>query len=167
ALALQRMLADCPGGRPELEASLGGAELVLSQLASVLVQPQGSQAAATAFAAFDTDGSGNLEPGEQVRALRAIDPEILDEEVRLLLAYLSCAADSDHDGRLSAEELRRALAVWVPGPPAAALQQVQAQYLSGQLNAFEAVQQAVDMQPGLLPSLFLQLSAPPPPQPPA
>ncbi|KAJ9523646.1 hypothetical protein QJQ45_019920, partial [Haematococcus lacustris] len=147
----------------ELEASLGGAELVLSQLASVLVQPQGSQAAAAAFAAFDTDGSGHLEPGEQVRALRAIDPEILDEEVRLLLAYLSCAADSDHDGRLSAEELRRALAVWVPGPPAAALQQVQAQYLSGQLNAFEAVQQAVDMQPGLLHSLFLQLSAPPAP----
>ena len=35
-----------------------------------------------AFAEFDTDGSGYLEVGELLRAIRRIDPNLTDQEVR-------------------------------------------------------------------------------------
>jgi hypothetical protein len=42
-------------------------------------------------------------------------------QVRLVLAMLHQGGDTDKDGRLSAPELRAALAPWVAGLPAPAL----------------------------------------------
>ena len=49
-----------------------------------------SQEAMAAFAEFDSDGSGYLEVGELVRAIRRIDPNLTDQEVRVDCSMKVC-----------------------------------------------------------------------------
>lgn len=50
--------------------------------------PDGAAAAATAFARYDSDGSGALDIAELCAALRSVAPGPLgDDTLRLLLAY--------------------------------------------------------------------------------
>ncbi|EFJ41947.1 hypothetical protein VOLCADRAFT_98071 [Volvox carteri f. nagariensis] len=88
-----------------LEKELQSAERVLQRLAGVLVQDEGGQLAA-AFQVLDMDHSGYLDGQELCTAIRKVEENITDEELRILLAYIQRYADNDRNGRISLEELQ-------------------------------------------------------------
>ena len=107
---MQRMISSGLG-RPEFDPEMGGAETALSKLAIRIVNPTGSQVCdkflgpenhcvnvecrlfrlyflcvllqglAKAFADLDADGSGYLDGPELVKALKVLEPSLLEDEV--------------------------------------------------------------------------------------
>ncbi|KAG2493237.1 hypothetical protein HYH03_008653 [Edaphochlamys debaryana] len=61
-----------------------------------------------AFARFDTNGNGRLEPRELARFLRACMPELSSADIRHLITHLH-SIDANGDGALSYPELMQAL----------------------------------------------------------
>ncbi|PNH11318.1 hypothetical protein TSOC_001866, partial [Tetrabaena socialis] len=133
-----------------------GAEMALCRLAEQLVQPSSAEAAAAAFRAYDTDGSGYLEIGELCKALRSMrEANLTSAETRLLLAYLFHYGDKDKDLRLSASELQSSLAPFVRRPPAEELQHACSAYQANR-NLPALLRTLHRLQPAYLPAACAQ-----------
>ncbi|KAG2494439.1 hypothetical protein HYH03_007491 [Edaphochlamys debaryana] len=143
----------------------GATELALVRLAERLVAPGSAGAAAEAFRGFDADGSGYLEIGELVKALRSIPGvQLSAPECRLLLAYLFHYGDKDRQGtaggdmRLSSSELQASLAPFVPRPPEEEVARALTAYAATR-NLPALLRALHRAQPAALPAAVAQMEA--------
>eukprot|EP00192_Tetraselmis_astigmatica_P001671 CAMPEP_0117649218 /NCGR_PEP_ID=MMETSP0804-20121206/848_1 /TAXON_ID=1074897 /ORGANISM="Tetraselmis astigmatica, Strain CCMP880" /LENGTH=2962 /DNA_ID=CAMNT_0005454927 /DNA_START=54 /DNA_END=8942 /DNA_ORIENTATION=- len=86
-------------------------QLVLTKMADQIfsTEAQGGQEINRLFQVLDNDGSGYLSVAEQTAAFHSLEPDIQDQHMRFLLAFLH-TSDTDLDGRMSKEEFLSALA---------------------------------------------------------
>ncbi|KAG1663280.1 hypothetical protein FOA52_006321 [Chlamydomonas sp. UWO 241] len=156
AASMQRMMV-ASGGRPSFDPDLAGAENALCALAGKLLHPEGNQGLSQAFAVLDKDGSGYLDGRELVQAMKSVEPGISADELRVLLAYVQFFGDTDQDGRITCAELAASLAPFVQAAPVQELAREAQEYLAGRASIFALAQSAIQLQPALLPSLFVTL----------
>ena len=92
------------GGGGERAATEIHAGEVLKRLGLFMAHAEHAE---RAFAKFDADKSGYLEPAEQLQLIRHVMPGLVEGVLRYVLAYLD-SLDTDGDGRLSFSELKAA-----------------------------------------------------------
>ena len=159
AASMQRMVEETGTGPDlsSLDPEMAGPEMALCGLASRLLDPNDSSALDRVFASLDKDGSGSLDGCELIMALKAFEPNLNEEEVRVVLAYIHHYGDQDKSGGVSVKELRLALLPFVPGPAHDELRVLVEGYERGEVDVFKLLVEVVQLQPSSLHAAFTQL----------
>lgn len=131
--------------------------MALCNLASRLLDPKDSLSLDKTFASLDKDGSGSLDGLELILALKAFEPNLTEDSLRVVLAYLHHFADTDNSGGVSVNELKQALLPFVGGPSHVDLKEVIQMYQKGEIDIFKLVVLVVELQPSSLHAAFAQV----------
>uniref|UniRef100_A0A6U2JVD1 Calmodulin n=1 Tax=Chlamydomonas euryale TaxID=1486919 RepID=A0A6U2JVD1_9CHLO len=113
--------AKAAGEQVCLDPDLGGTELVFTQLAQVYAGPDADRAKA-AFKAADADSSGFLDFRELCAVVKRVKQDVTDDELRLLLSYISDFADVEKDFKTSQGELVGILRPFMPRAEGASME---------------------------------------------